>query len=157
MENFVVLKEISNKSDVEFLRIIRNDCRNFMTRNTSEITSEQQLKWFESLNSDVKLYLLHKVEMGVISYPIGYGLLRKEDNSILISGGLIESERGKGYGGVLFQYLIENCKKFGNFPIKLEVLKSNIKAFAIYSKLGFRVISDDGKIIKMEYYYDSSI
>ena len=41
--------------------------------------------------------------------------------------------------------------------IRLEVLKNNTKAFFIYNKLGFRVYEDDGKIIKMEYKYDSTI
>lgn len=156
MDNPVILKKVDSDSDVESLRNIRNQCRSFMTRNSKEISKEEQVKWFGQLSDDVLVYLLHVVEYGVVAYPIGYGLLRKDDDCILISGGLVESERGKGFGSCLFSYLIENAKKF-KLPIKLEVLKNNIRAFAIYSKLGFRVISDDGKVITMEYHYDSSI
>lgn len=154
---FLVLNPIKTQDEVFLLRNIRNECREFMTRDTTYITVEQQQKWYEKNknNKSIKLYLLHLVELGVITSPIGYGLIREEDGYYLISGGLIKTCRGFGYGSILFDYLIKNTDT--NFPIKLEVLKSNIKAFSIYNKLGFRVVNDDGKIITMEYYYDSVI
>lgn len=152
----LVLKRVETQSEVEYLRVIRNDCRSFMTRNPNYISSEEQLKWFETLSDDIVVYLLFNIEFGVIVSPIGYGLLRLENGFITISGGLVESERGKGYGSWLFEHLVNLAKEY-NSPIRLEVLKSNIKAFGIYSKLGFRVIDDNGKVITMEYYYDSSI
>jgi ribosomal protein S18 acetylase RimI-like enzyme len=88
--------------------------------------------------------------------PVGYGYIRVEDGVVLLTGGLVEAERGKGYGSTLFNYLVQNSKSF-NLPIKLEVLKSNMVAFSVYNRIGFRVIGDDGKIIKMEYHHDSVI
>lgn len=154
MENLLVLKKIETLEEALILRNIRNECREFMTRDTSYISEEQQKRWYANLKPDFKIFLLYSVELGVISSPIGYGLLREEGDSVLISGGLVESERGKGYGSILFNYLIKNVK---DKKIKLEVLKSNTRAFVIYNNLGFRVVNDDGELITMEYNYDSPI
>ncbi len=155
----LVLKNIETLEEAQVLRNIRNECKDFMTRDTSYISVEQQIRWFNSLKredkKDYKIYLLYEVINGVVATAIGYGLIKKEGSFSLISGGLIESCRGKGYGSTLFTYLIGNVD--AGSDIKLEVLKSNTRAFVIYNKLGFRVISDDGEIITMEYHYDSQI
>jgi ribosomal protein S18 acetylase RimI-like enzyme len=154
--NLVLLK-VQDEREIEQLRLIRNACKNFMTRNTSEISKEQQLEWYKNIDKNFnKLYLLYDVIHGVALTTIGYGYIRVEDGAVLLTGGLIESERGKGYGSILFNHLVKNSKVF-NLPIKLELLKTNMVAFSIYNKIGFRVIGDDGKIIKMEYHYDSVI
>lgn len=153
----IILMEIKTETDVESLRILRNECRSFMTRNTNNISYEQQKFWYENLDRDNnKLFLVYETHYGVALSVIGYGYIRNEYDCCLLSGGLSSDSRGKGYGSILFSFLVENSKKF-NKPIKLEVLKSNIVAFSIYNKLGFRVIADNGKIITMEYFYDSSI
>ena len=154
--NLVLLK-VQDESEIEQLRLIRNACKNFMTRHTNEISKEQQLEWYKNIDKNFnKLYLLYDVIHGVALTTIGYGYIRVEDGAVLLTGGLIESQRGKGYGSILFNYLVKNSKVF-NLPIKLELLKTNMVAFSIYNKIGFRVIGDDGKIIKMEYHYDSVI
>ena len=156
----IVLKPVRDLVDAEILRKIRNDCSTYMTRNNNPITTEQQLKWFQSLPITSKPFILYEVICGVITYPIGYGFIRIENGEMLITGGLVEEDRGKGHGTTLFQYLLAIAIKYNvdhNLPIRLEVLKTNIKAFGIYSKLGFRVQSDNGKIITMEYYDDTTI
>jgi ribosomal protein S18 acetylase RimI-like enzyme len=155
MSDFVVLKKIETLEEAMILRNIRNQCKDFMTRDCSYISEDQQKRWFENLDPNVKIYLLYLVEFGVVSSPVGYGLIREEAGFSLVSGGLVESCRGKGYGKILFDYLIKNLDK--EMPIKLEVLKNNTRAFFIYNKLGFRVVKDDGKVITMEYHYDSVI
>jgi ribosomal protein S18 acetylase RimI-like enzyme len=155
--SMLVLKPVETKEDVENLRLMRNVCKNFMTRNTSEISYEQQQQWYQNIDkNNHKLFLLHQISCGVVASIIGYGYIRVENDVVLLTGGLIEQERGKGYGTTLFEYLVKNSEPF-NLPIKLEVLKTNMKAFAVYNKIGFRVIGDNGKIIEMEYHYDSVI
>ena len=152
----IVLKEI-NESDIEVLRNVRNECKEFMTRNTSFIEAEQQKKWYENLNKiKNKVYLLNLIHHGVIGEVIGYGYIKIEDDYVLLSGGLIKEKRGSGYGKKLFKYLLENSLKF-NLPIRLEVLKSNAVAISIYEKIGFKKSDENEKIIKMEYKYDSAI
>jgi ribosomal protein S18 acetylase RimI-like enzyme len=157
MMSNLIMVPVRTEDEVERLRQIRNICKDFMTRNTSEISYEQQQNWYKNINKETnRLFLLHKIHYGVVDDMIGYGYIRVEDGIVLLTGGLIESERNKGYGSILFEYLVKNSESF-KLPIKLEVLKTNMKAFAVYNKIGFRVIGDDGKIIKMEYYYDSVI
>jgi len=148
----VVLKKVSGKDDVEDLRKIRNECREFMTRKTTEISKIEQDKWYSSIDESTNVYLLWLVEFGSIVHPIGYGLIRKENGCSLISGGLLESYRGNGYGKTLFKYIMDNVDK--DSGVRLEVLKTNTKAFSIYNNLGFRVIEDDGRVITMEYKVD---
>jgi ribosomal protein S18 acetylase RimI-like enzyme len=155
INNTVVLKKVEDLKDAMILRNIRNDCRLFMTRDTSYITEKQQEIWFNNKPIDTIVYLLYLVELGVIINPIGYGLVRVDNNEYLISGGLSENYRGRGYGDILFSLLVNNINN--KFPIKLELLKTNTRAFSVYNKLGFRVISDDGNIITMLYHYDSGI
>ena len=154
---YILLRPIKTLDDIEVLREIRNSCKDFMTRNTSTITREQQQTWYLNIDKEKNnLYLVERVSYGVITDTIGYGYLRIENETVLLTGGLIESVRGQGYGSRLFELLLQESKKF-KLPIKLEVLKTNMRAFAVYNKLGFRVISDDGKILEMEYHYDSVI
>jgi ribosomal protein S18 acetylase RimI-like enzyme len=156
-DEFIVLMPVSNAVQAEELRVIRNECRNYMTRNTDIISKEQQFEWWNKLNTNLhKLYLVYKVFNGVACVSVGYGYIRIEDGVVLLTGGLIEQDRGKGYGKQLFSTLLENAKQF-NLPIELELLKTNTKAFVVYNSLGFRVVGDDGNIIKMEYHYDSVI
>lgn len=155
--NDIILIEIKNENDVESLRLLRNECRSFMTRNIENISYEQQKNWYSNLDKDKnKLFLVYQVYFGVAISVIGYGYIRNENDCCLLSGGLSYNSRGKGYGSILFGFLVEHAKKL-NKPIKLEVLKTNMIAFSIYNKLGFRVIDDNGKVITMEYFYDSSI
>ena len=153
----VVMKQIDVEHEVETLRTLRNECRHFMTRHTNLISKEQQLNWWNKLDKEKnKLYLLQKVINGVIAVTIGYGYIRVENNEVLLTGGLSAEERGKGYGRKLFEYMVDIAKQFDH-PIKLELLKTNTRAFAVYNSIGFRVIGDDGQNIYMEYYYDSVI
>ena len=142
MENISVtymLILIQTLEQIENLRQIRNECRHFMTRNTNEISQTEQLDWYNLLDKEKnKLYLFYENYHGVSSPgPIGYGVIKKEDDCILLTGGLLSKERNKGFGTVLFDMLVKEAKK-QNLPIKLEVLKSNERAKHIYSKLGFR-------------------
>lgn len=152
----VVLIEV-RPNEVELLRVMRNECKAFMTRYTEDILYEQQQEWYRNLDkSKNKIYILHQIHYGVVAEPIGYGYIRVEDGFVLLTGGLTESKRGKGYGSSLFNFLIQNSKQF-KLPIKLEVLKTNTVAFSIYKKLGFNIVSENDNVITMEYHYDSVI
>ena len=156
-QNNILIKLVTSDSDVETLRVIRNSCRNFMTRQTHEIDKDSQMMWWQKLDKTTNFpYLLYKAEYGVIVYPIGYGYVRFENGEVLLTGGLMPEERGKGHGKRLFQLMIDSSKRY-NAPIKLEVLNTNTNAFEMYKKLGFEVISSDDRITKMEYHYDSVI
>lgn len=148
-----ILTPVKTDDDVEYLRCIRNECAEFMTRNKNQITKEQQAEWFKNVDNEyTQLYLVRQHWHGSIidPVPIGYGILRMECGSILLTGGLVKAYRGMGIGYRLFSMLLEKAKKIG-LPIELQVLDTNESAKNLYSKLGFRIIHECDGIIDMEY------
>jgi ribosomal protein S18 acetylase RimI-like enzyme len=147
-----MLIPIKNLNEVEILRQIRNECRLFMTRYTGEITEEQQLDWYNLLDKNVtKLFLFYENYHGVASPgPVGYGVIKIENDSALLTGGLSSKQRNKGLGMVLFDMLVNESKKF-NLPIRLEVLKTNERAKTIYDRLGFVVTGETETVYEMIY------
>jgi len=151
----LVFKRVTKPCEAEILRVIRNKCRTFMTRNTDEISPEQQQEWFKSAFKKYELYIAYAIEHGVCIVDAGYGLIHLNDGEYLLSGGLVPEYRDKGLGSALFKFLVDNCNK--QQPIRLEVLKSNTRALKTYEKLNFCVIGENDKVFFMEYKYDSVI
>lgn len=151
----LVFKRVTTEAEAEILRTIRNKCSSFMTRNTDEITPEQQREWFKTAYKKYELYIAYNVEYGAVVIDAGFGVIHLEPNQYLLTGGLIPEYRDKGLGQTLFKFLVDNCNK--QQPIRLEVLKTNLRAFKVYEKLGFHIIGENEKIYTMEYRYDSGI
>jgi ribosomal protein S18 acetylase RimI-like enzyme len=151
----IVFKKVTTDVEAEMLRRIRNECRLFMTRSIDFITPEQQLEWFKTASEKYDLYLAYQITHGAIIINVGYGLIHKNDDASLLTGGLLPSYRGLGIGQVLFKFLTDNCSK--SKPVRLEVLKTNTKAFIVYIKLGFEVIGETDRLYFMEHKYDSPI
>lgn len=151
----IVFKRVTTPNEAEMLRVIRNQCRTFMTRNTDEITADQQQAWFKTAYKKYELYIAYAVEHGACIVDAGYGLIHLNDGEYLLSGGLVPSYRDKGIGSTLFKFLVDNCNK--QLPIRLEVLKTNIRALKTYEKLSFIVTGENDKVFFMEYRYDSVI
>lgn len=147
----IILSPVLSMRDAETLRSHRNSCREFMTRNTEYISDQQQEKWFYNLDKNYNsLLLLNKIHHGAVVEDIGYGYIRAEKDEVLLTGGINSNERGKGYGYFLFSRLVLLSEKY-DLPIRLEVLKTNAAGIATYKKVGFKVISEDDRIFRMEY------
>lgn len=147
----IVFSIVKDTDDAELMRKIRNECRGYMTKDTSYITPEQQVKWFNELDKDnIKMFIMNKSYHGVAFGAIGYGYCRHVGDETYLTGGLIPEFRDKGYGKVLFLHLLENAKSF-NTRITLDVLNTNIRAKTLYENIGFRVIESDERITKLEY------
>ena len=151
----LVFKRVTTSAEAEILRTIRNDCREFMTRSTDYITPEQQAEWFKDAFKKYELYIVYKIEMGVVVFDAGFGVIHKNENEFLLTGGLIPSARDKGLGKEVFKFLIDQCHK--SLPIRLEVLKANTRAFKTYENLNFKVTGESDRLYFMEYQYDSVI
>lgn len=151
----LVFKRVTNAAEAEILRCIRNECKDFMTRSTDFITPEQQQEWFKTAYKKYELYIAYAVEFGACIVYAGFGVIHLDEKEYLLTGGLVPEYRDKGLGTTLFKFLIDNCNK--QQPIRLEVLKDNIRAFKTYEKLGFTVVGGNDKVYFMEYQYDSVI
>ena len=139
------LEQINSIQDLNALRILRNECREFMTRYKEIISYNQQVEWYSKLDLSKNILFLLKRE----NTPVGYGYIRSDNKEVLLTGGLCSIERDKGYGKVLFSLLVEKSKSF-QLPIRLEVLKNNNRAFSLYRRLGFDILREDNYNIYME-------
>lgn len=130
------LSPIGNFYEALKVREIRNECREFMTNDTSKISFIKQVFWYfkvykeENKKGNLMCYIF-KNELN----NSGFALVRRSSGRYWITGGLKSSERGKGLGKTLFKNLI---KVIPTKEIWLEVLDSNIAAKKIYSTLGFK-------------------
>lgn len=113
------------------MRIIRNNCRLYMTGDNSEIGFFRQIRWF--YQNYKPLFEKKLLKAWLLYYDgelAGYGMIR--DRSV-ITLGIFYKYRGYGLGKRLFAHLL----KFAKDP-RLEVLKWNKRAIHIYKKFGFK-------------------
>ncbi len=151
----LVFKRVTTPAEAEILRTIRNNCREYMTRNTSEIGPEEQQEWFKTAFKKYELYIAYAIEHGVCIVDAGFGVIHKNENEFLLTGGLVPEYRDRGMGKIVFKFLVDQCHK--SLPIRLEVLKTNTRAFKTYESLNFKIIKENDSLYFMEYYYDSVI
>jgi ribosomal protein S18 acetylase RimI-like enzyme len=137
LESF--LHRVTGLEDAERMREIRNSCRQFMTRNTLEISVDEQKIWFLTLENETRPFLL---AVDVEGQPkVGYGLIRMIDGCYWISGGLLPEWRGKGLGKRLFAELARIVNIVEKRTCWLEVRASNMIAQRVYQSLGFEFVS----------------
>ena len=151
----IVFKRVTTPAEAEILRTIRNKCREYMTRSTDYITPEQQEVWFKTAFRKYDLYIAYAIEHGVCIVDAGFGVVHKNEDEFLLTGGLVPEYRDKGLGKIIFKFLVDQCHK--SLPIRLEVLKTNTRAFKTYEGLNFRVTGENDNLYFMEYQYDSVI
>jgi len=151
----IVFKRVTTPAEAEILRTIRNKCREYMTRSTDYITPEQQEVWFKTAFRKYDLYIAYAIEHGVCIVDAGFGVVHKNEDEFLLTGGLVPEYRDKGMGKLVFKFLVDQCHK--SLPIRLEVLKTNTRAYKTYEGLNFSVTGENDNLYFMEYQYDSVI
>lgn len=137
------IREANTVEDALAVLKIRNEVREFMTRVQTEISEDEQLKWFNTRKENH--FHLYAVE--VEQKVVGYGLLsldthtrsRGRSNAAL-TGAVTASLRGKGYGRLIFSFLLAEAYILDAAPW-LEVLTTNNAAISLYHELGFRETS----------------
>lgn len=140
---------IDVESPLQALRLarMRNASRKFFTHDQGWIGPFRQLRWyFSSYRKSKEIFGYLMQEDG---RDVGYGLLRKDGERWVVTGGLARSSRGRGLGRLLFQYLVGEGRRRGATEIWLDVFLWNARAYNLYRKLGFERIEDDGKVAIM--------
>lgn len=140
--------------DAEAMRQIRNTCREFMTKDQREITAEEQIRWFQSLDLGNVLPFVFREHDSFESFKIGYGLIRAiADDQTLhddhlpgrvrwwISGGLLRPWRGRGFGKQLFAQLANYVHDQLQMSCWLKVWFDNLPARRLYDRLGFKEVT----------------
>lgn len=130
--------------DLENLRLIRNECREYMTHHTAEIGAKEQVQWWKTLDHSsyrIFLYDLDLEEYNYLHVPVGYGLIRVIEGCAWLTGGLRRVFRGLGLGRQIFTHLISECEP--SLDVWLEVRQSNYAAYKLYTSLGFVPIKEE--------------
>ena len=140
MKNFFLL--VANTLEhAEHMRVVRNECRQFMTQDTREISREDQVTWFQALDryhTRPFVGLTYNIHNGqATGAVIAYGLVRKIDSRWWISGGIAPEWRGQGFGRELFSALTTIVTRGIGRACWLEVHGDNERAFRLYASLGF--------------------
>lgn len=97
-------KSVSTLDDVMQLRQLRNECREFMTQNTEEISEGAQLMWWQNVagNQDWRVWLVYVPGW---EEAVGFALLRRSGARWYATLGLRQWLRGQGYGTLIYQML----------------------------------------------------
>lgn len=152
-------------ADAEAMRLVRNECRMFMTKDTHEISQAEQELWWATLEHSTTrpfIYLVGMLDdisdLSINYTTIGYGLIRQIDRKWWISGGLLPKFRGQGHGKLLFGALADIVNKTERKPCWLEVRASNTAARRLYMSLGFQTIKtdDEGLVVTITMKRDRS-
>jgi len=124
-----VLRLAESWKDFRQLRILRNECREFMTHDQREFGLRQQFGfWLYHQTLGYRVYLLRQGDT-----PVAYGIIHHDKGFDWISGGVAAAWRGKGYGKAIFSFLTNLAAK----PAYLDVFWQNIKARNLYRRLGW--------------------
>jgi hypothetical protein len=121
---------------------IRNECREGMTHHSDEITPEQQEKFWKEriLTGLVECYLLYNSEYSTDEVvPIGFGLLRWEENKYWMTIGVARAYRGKHLSRLLTSLITAMGHREGA-EVWLDVYDKNL-AISSYIKEGYQFIN----------------
>jgi len=117
--------------------------------NTPDFTKEEQNNWYSKIIKD-KTYMIWTI--CVDNKPVGVFGIKNIDSKKGEYWGYIgdKSYWGKGIGKWMLDESINFCNKNNINRLYLRVLKNNARAIKLYIKKGFKIISSNNEILKME-------
>jgi ribosomal protein S18 acetylase RimI-like enzyme len=144
--NFTTFERVRSYEEAYAVALIRNECREFMTNDTSELDVERQIKFFEKHrhSQTTVLFIQRRNEV-----PTGYALMQFKGRKVCITGGLARPYRGKGLGLTLFRCML-TALRHSKHKVWLTVLRSNLPAVRLYKHLGFKITLATRTVYTME-------
>lgn len=122
-------------NDLEFVRELRNSNRHLMTRDTREISPEEQAAWWHTL-PDLWIF-----ENDTTDELIGYALYTHRSGRDFISLVVDTPWQGRGYGTDIYRF---------RTPVSAEILLDNWPSRRAAEKAGMRVAWMDDTKVMME-------
>lgn len=104
--------------------------------------------WLGELNSNLTRYIVLEKDSSVIAFA-GYWLIAGEAQVTRVA--VVAAERGKGFGKIITEALLEAAWQEGATAVTLEVRQSNAAALKVYAEVGF--VSSG---IRPHYYQDNN-
>ncbi len=115
----------------------------FLSRAKSSL---QSFRYFDSRSFDVIENHVSTLLIFEKAVPVCYGHLDFDGSKVWLGIAVAQMDRGKGYGNIMMNELIDQAKKKGIPTIYLSVDTENSIAKSLYEKKGFYVDEEkDGK------------
>ena len=133
----ITFEAIDSPEKAEALRLLRNECAEWMTRDTGQISPAQQQKFYEQKIATGKIEGFLMLADGD---PVAYGLLVWDDQGRAWSStGVKVSARGGGYGRAV---TVENVKRAHTHgvPMWAEVRRDNAGQQRICHSIGYHTV-----------------
>lgn len=144
----LIIEIVASPGQAEELRGLRNECREFMTRDTAEITADQQREFLAGPLADGTAWA-YLLRVARDASAVAYGMLRDGGDCLWLSCGVTGTARGRGYGTLIVRFV---TAARGSGPVRLEVWKDNAAARRVYEKAGYAVTGSgirDGRVIEL--------
>lgn len=105
------------------------------------ITPEQQLKRIESMqNEENSTIIVAEVDHQLVGYLVAIGgSANRNKYSVYIVIGVLSEFAGQGVGTKMFEALLNWAVKQKIHRLELTVMKHNVRAVALYKKMGFEI------------------
>lgn len=130
------MKIVDASKNIEWIQL-------FLSRAKSSL---QSFRYFESRSFDVIENQISTLLIFEDDVPVCYGHLDFDGSKFWLGIAVAQMDRGKGYGNIMMNELIDKAKKKGIDTIYLSVDTENSIAKSLYEKKGFYVDEEkDGK------------
>lgn len=125
--------EVTTLEQAQVVARIRNEVRQFMTRDQSHISPAQQEKWWQNRNpSALRLFLYFKPNSTV---PMGYSLLTVDSRGIWWGTlALLPEYQGQGYGTLIYKHLVSLVS-----VLHIEIYSHNVASMNAAVHAGFKI------------------
>jgi GNAT superfamily N-acetyltransferase len=133
----ITFEAIDSLARAEALRVLRNECAGWMTRDTSPISTERQREFYRQKIATGKVEGFLLLSDGE---PVAYGLLVwDEQGRAWSSTGVKAARRGEGFGRII---TIENVRRAHGHgvPMWAEVRRDNAGQQKICRTIGYQVV-----------------
>ena len=127
----MLFREATTEWEAEVIRVIRNTGRQWMTRDTREITYDQQRVWWQARNAETCRIWLGRVA----ETDVAYGLLRLAEGRWWASLAVLPRYQGNGYGTEIYRYLAAATEH----DVYAEILADNTPSIKACLNAGFTI------------------
>ena len=131
-----------SEEDLPFLIRVRNECKDLLHDNR-EFCIDQALAWMQNLKPQFYVIWIGNIRVGYFRTSNYVG------ETLSIGADLAKEFRGRGLGYAAYRDFIPFIRRRFNLKkLTLEVLSSNARAIALYTKLGFVEVGRDRQSIR---------
>ena len=149
MENKIIQISVATLEDYEAISAIYNEsiAAGKATMETSLKSVSDIAEWVRKFNDRERLYIVKKrlkrvAWANIKRYSNREGYRFTGETALYIT----KNETGKGYGKIINNFLIENCKKLNYKHIVAKIWAENSTSISLFEKMGYTIVGTQNKI-----------